>query len=93
MKQKFLNIKKAIEQLEEIENLTQDAKKTISWNRDNIKGLREELSWKKHNNIDFSSTQRRIDELMSESTWHREWIKDMKVEKQEVENLLNLSIK
>ena len=36
MKQKFLNIKKAIEQLEEIENLTLDARKTIKWNKENI---------------------------------------------------------
>jgi uncharacterized coiled-coil protein SlyX len=93
MNKKLLKIKKAIEKIEEIENLIVDARKTINWNRDNLRNLRQELYWKKSNNIDFSSTQRRIDELMHESSWQREWIKDAKVEKQEIENSLNFVIK
>ena len=93
MKQKFLNIKKAIEQLEEIENLTLDARKTIKWNKENIYFLKEKLSYKKSNNLDFSSIQNRIYELECESSWQRQWIKDAKVEKQEIENSLNLAIR
>ena len=90
MTKKLSNIKKAIEQLEEIEKLTLDARKTIKLNRENIEGLKVELSWKKHNHTDFSSTQYRIDDLKSESIWNREWIKKVKVEIQEIKNSLKI---
>ena len=93
MKQKFLNIKKAIEELEEIENLIVESRKTIKWNRENLNKLKNVLAWEKYNDIDNTNTSNRIYELESESTWQRNWIKDAKVEKQEIENSLNLLIK
>ena len=96
MTKKLLKIKKAIEQLEEIDKLTLDARKTIKLNREYIKGLKEELSWKKHNNSfleSIASTQNRIDDLRSESIWNREWIKEVKVEKQDIKNTLKVFLK
>ena len=60
MTKKLLKIKKAIEQLEEIEKLTLDSRKTIKWNKENIYFLKEKLYYKKSNNLDFSAIQKSI---------------------------------
>ena len=93
MNKKLLNIKKSIEKLEEIEKLTLEARKTIKWNRSEIPTLKNKMSWEKAHLNDYTETQNDIWELENHSSFLRGWIKDMKLEKQQVEDSLKLILK
>ena len=86
MNKKLLKVKKAIEQIEEIENLIVDARKTIKSNERTISALKNQLSWEKDNKVaSYVYTQDEIYLLQCETSWKRDWMKDAKVEKQEIE--------
>mgnify|MGYP003120158863 FL=1 len=92
MKIKLSKIKKDIEKLEEMENLILDARKTIKWNKEKVNGLKDELLYKKSSNLDYTQVQYDIYQLQAESASNREFIKDLKREKESLENALKLII-
>ena len=92
MKIKLSKIKKDIEKLEEMENLILDARKTIKWNKEKVNGLKDELLYKKSSNLDYTQVQYDIHQLQAESASNREFIKDLKTEKESLENALKLII-
>ena len=92
MKIKLSKIKKDIEKLEEMENLILDARKTIKWNKEKVNGLKDELLYKKSSNLDYTQVQYDIYQLQAESSSNREYIKDLKREKESLENALKLII-
>ena len=92
MKIKLSKIKKDIEKLEEKENLILDARKTIKWNKEKVNGLKDELLYKKSSNLDYTQVQYDIYQLQAESASNREFIKDLKREKESLENALKLII-
>ena len=91
MNKKLLKVKKAIEQIEEIENLIVDARKTIESNKRLINTLKNQVSWEKTNGVDAHDTENQIYLLQCETSWKRDWIKDAKVEKQEIEKSIILN--
>lgn len=92
MKIKLSKIKKDIEKLEEMENLILDARKTIKWNKEKVNGLKDELLYKKSSNLDYTQVEYDIYQLQAESVSNREFIKDLKREKESLENALKLII-
>ena len=92
MNTKLLNIKKDIERLEEMENLILDARKTIKWNKEKLPVLKDELLYKKSSNLDFTQVQYDIYQLQADSASNIEFIKDLKIEKESLENALKLII-
>ena len=75
-----------------MENLILDARKTIKWNKEKVNGLKDELLYKKSSNLDYTQVQYDIYQLKAESASNREFIKDLKREKESLENALKLII-
>ena len=90
MNKKLINIKKAIETLSDIEKDIIDARKTIKHNKLELNHLKDKLSWEKSNKIDTYYTKCEIYNLEADSDFKRKFIKDSKIEKQEIKNSIKL---